>query len=668
MKNIIYITTILILASSNSFSQICPGEEGKLVWEAYFNTFDDEVGQLTALSDFPNNPDVTKTIYKTQSPVNYSNYFGGRYRGFLNVPTATDVVFNITGDDGMVFYLSPDNSPANKNLEAYIDGWTSTLEHDKYQSQTSDTISLQPGIDYYFEVLYAEGTGGDHSSIFWKTELVDTSEWNLITANFLKGVSCLESECPTAGTSCDDGDSDTTNDIEDGHCNCSGEAATTNACVGDRGLLEAYRFENIPGSDLSELYEAPNFPGTPDYGYQIPQFSRAQFNTHDDFGVQIQAYLSVPVTGNYKFNVTGDDNTILFISSDETPENKQAHQALVSGRTYMVEHDKYIWQSTGNLNLIKGQYYYVELNFKAGSGSDHYSIFWQAPFTEADTWKRIPDTYFYDYDCEIACIPETTPCDDGDPFTNNDMYDANCECVGTPCSGPDCDSPLANYMPYDKCSVTDQLDNNPENNWLSCEVTPNPNSVRDDGHWIMYNLGERHELHQSQVWNYNVANETDKGFQSVAVDVSDDGVNWTEFGLYQWDLASGESGYSGFSGPHFQGQYAQYVMFTSLDDTTTCRGLGKVAFTAILCPLVDTPCDDGNIYTINDKYDNNCFCDGEPIEENECEDENLTLGDSTLYTDIFSAEQYVNSISKIASENIVSFVGGSSVTLNPDIR
>jgi len=147
MKNIIYITTILILASSNSFSQICPGEEGKLVWEAYFNTFDDEVGQLTALSDFPNNPDVTKTIYKTQSPVNYSNYFGGRYRGFLNVPTATDVVFNITGDDGMVFYLSPDNSPANKNLEAYIDGWTSTLEHDKYQSQTSDTISLQPGID-----------------------------------------------------------------------------------------------------------------------------------------------------------------------------------------------------------------------------------------------------------------------------------------------------------------------------------------------------------------------------------------------------------------------------------------------------------------------------------------------------------------------------------------
>jgi hypothetical protein len=51
--------------------------------------------------------------------------------------------------------------------------------------------------------------------------------------------------------------------------------------------------------------------------------------------------------------------------------------------------------------------------------------------------------------------------------------------------------------------------------------------------------------------------------------------------------------------------------------------------------------------------------------ENECEDENLTLGDSTLYSDIFSAESYVNSISKIASENVVSFVGGSSVTLNP---
>ena len=665
MKNIIYIICAIVSLPILGLSQICPGEEGKLVWEAYFGTFDDEIGHLTAAYDYPNRPDVTKTVYKTQTPINYSTDFGGRLRGYINVPQATDVTFNITGDDHVYFYLSTDSNPDNKALITSITAYASVTDHDKYPEQTSSMISLSPNIDYYFELLYVEDSGGDHASLYWKTDLVDSDNWNLITAMFLKAVDCTDDVCPQEGTACDDGNAATENDIEDGFCNCSGSATTTNTCVGDRGILEAYRFENIPGYEISALYEAPNFPGVPDYGYNLPQFSRPYANDMDDFGVQIQAYLSVPVTGNYKFNVTGNDNTVLFISSDETPENKQAHQALVSGSSNMVQHDKYIWQSTGNINLIAGQYYYVELNFKAATGGDHYSIFWQSPFTETDTWKRIPATYFYDYGCEVACIPQNTPCDDGDPFTNNDVYDDNCTCAGTPCSGPDCDSPLANYVPYDKCSVTDQLDNNPENNWLSCGITPNPNNSRSDGHWIMYNLGERHELHQSQVWNYNVENETDKGFQSVAVDVSDDGITWTEYGLYTWNLATGESGYSGFSGPHFQGEYAQYVMFTSLDDPSTCRGLGKVAFTAVLCPLAETPCDDGDIYTINDRYDNNCLCTGDQVEENECQDENLTLGDSTLYTDIFSAEAYVNSISKIASNNVVSFVGGSSVTLNP---
>lgn len=665
MINIIYIICIVICLPILGNSQICPGSEGQLEWEAYFDTFDDELGHLTAKYDYPQRPDLVKTVYKTQTPINYSNYFGGRLRGYINVPQATDVMFNITGDDHVYFYLSTDEDPNNKVLQTSITSYASVTDHDKYPEQTTGIVSLIDGVDYYFEILYLENSGGDHASLYWKTDLVDTTNWNLITADFLKAVACTNDECPAEGTICDDGNPSTENDIEDGFCNCSGSTSTTNTCIGDRGVLEAYRFENITGSDISALYEAPNFPGIPDYGYMLPQYSRPYSNNIDDFGVQIQSYISVPVTGNYKFNVTGNDNTVLFISSDETPENKQAHQALVSGNSNMVEHDKYIWQSTGNINLIAGQYYYVELNFKAGTGGEHYSIFWQTPFTEVDTWKRIPATYFYDYGCELACIPENTPCDDGNPFTNSDTYDDNCTCAGIPCSGPDCDSPLANYVPYDKCSVTDQLDNNPANNWLSCVITPNPNTARADGHWIMYDLGQRHELHQSQIWNYNVENETDKGFQSVAVDISDDGVTWTEYGLYQWALATGDSGYSGFSGPHFQGQYAQYVMFTSLDDPSSCKGLGKVAFTAVLCPLMDTPCDDGDIYTLNDKYDNNCLCIGDQMEENECQDAILTLGDSTLYSDIFSAEVYVNSISKIASQNVVSFVGGSSVILNP---
>lgn len=646
-------------------SQVCPGTEGQLEWKAYFGIFDDEIGQVTALADFPQRPDVVKTIFKTQTPINYGNLLGGQIKGFLSVPQATTATFNVTGDDKVTFLMSTDSNPENLQLIASLEAYASLEDHDKYPSQTSVAIDLLPDVEYYFELTYAESYGGDHATIYWKTDLVNANVWNIITAAYLKGVDCTPDECPEVGTPCDDADATTIDDKEDGFCNCAGAPATINDCVGERGQIEVYRYDGIPGGEISDLFEAPDFPGNPNYSHVLPQLSRPYSNELDEFGSLIQAYLSVPVSGNYKFNVTGDDNTVLFFSSNDDPANKQTHQALVSGNSGMTQHDKYVWQSTGNIYLNAGEYYYFEVNFKHGSGGEHFSIYWQTPYTDSNVWKRIPSTHVYDYDCELACIAAGIACDDGDPWTNNDMYDGNCDCVGTPCSGPDCDSPLASYVPYDKCAVTDELNNNPDNNWISCVATPNPNTARPDGHWIMYDLGQRHELHQSQIWNYNVAGETNKGFQNVAIDVSEDGVTWTEYGSYNWQAASGESGYAGFSGPHFMGTYARYIIISSLDDASACRGLGKVAFTAVSCPNAGTACDDQDIYTVNDTYDADCQCRGADIDENECIDENLTLGDSTLYSDVFSAQVYVNSISKIASANVVSFVGGASVTLNP---
>ena len=664
MKKIIYFILFACIGSG-AFAQICPGTEGQLQWESYFGIWENKVNQTFALHQYPTNPDVTKTIYRIQSPINYGNGFGARIRGYINVPQETTVTFNVTGDDNTLFYLSTNELPENKILQCYVQTFSSIEEHDKFPEQTSSSITLLPNVNYYFELLNAEGTGGDHCSLYWKTDLVDSENWNIVTSSFIRGVDCLDPPCPEGGTPCDDGDSTTTNDIEDGFCHCKGEPETSNSCVGERGLLEAYRFEGIPGGDINDLYEAPNYPGTPDYGYQLNQFSRPFSNEIQDFGEQVQAFLSVPESGLYKFNVTGDDNTIMFLSSDDDPANKQAHMAIVSNNTGMVEHDKYIWQSTSFLYLEANEYYYIELNFKHGSGGEHYSIFWQTPFTEDGVWKRIPEVHFYDYGCEVACIPAGTPCDDGDPFTNNDVYDAQCNCAGTPCSGPDCDSPLANYVPYEKCNVTNQIGNNPETSGLSCSIDENPNDTRDSSHWIVYDLGERYELHQTHVWNYNVENETDRGFQSVVIDYSLDGVTWNEFGQYTWPEAPGDNTYSGFSGPDFQGTFARYILITTLDNSPACKGIGKVSFAAVLCPLTGTACDDNDSETVNDIYDDNCECKGKNLFENECDEVLLALGDSTIYSDVFSAETYVSSISNVAPENTVSMIAGSAVTLNP---
>ena len=663
MKNIIF--TIFILFSAISLqSQICVGEPGKVQWEVWRGLFSDQFSELSALEFYPSRPDVTQTLYSLNAPINYDNNFGAKISGFIHVPVTDSVTFNITGNSKCQFYLSSSASPSQLTLRAFANDFTNEYENTKFPEQTSPKLLLQSGIFYYFEIRYVESTGSDHCKLFWKNSFISNTNWNIITAAYINDVGCKTAVCPIRGTVCNDGNANTTNDMEDGHCNCVGKPITSNTCVGVRNFMERFRYDNIAGSTINELYLAPNYPGVPTTSSVLPVFGVKSESQISNSGNLVQGYITVPVTGNYKFNVTGDDMTILFISSDDSPENKQAHQVLVSGWTNTTEHNKYIYQSTSNIYMEAGRFYYIELNHKEGTGSEHFAAFWQTPFTGAGVWKRIPSFYFYDYGCDIACIPQGTVCDDGNPFTNNDQYNANCQCEGTPCSGPDCDSPLASYVPYDKCNVTDQLSNRPSNNWLSCNVSNNPNPALPRSHWIKYDLGERHQLISSHIWNYNVLNETNKGFQAVSVDYSQDGTNWTHLDQYNFPLATGEVGYGGFTGPDFTGIFAKYVLISSLDDTTTCRGLGKVAFKAIFCPSEGTLCDDKNPQTINDVYNNQCECLGQNLLINECEDMNLTLGNVTLFTDVYSAVEHVTAISTVDQQSTVGFVGGKSVILD----
>ncbi|MBK8698601.1 MAG: hypothetical protein IPN29_03310 [Saprospiraceae bacterium] len=167
------------------------------------------------------------------------------------------------------------------------------------------------------------------------------------------------------------------------------------------------------------------------------------------------------------------------------------------------------------------------------------------------------------------------------------------------------------------------------------------------------------------MWNYNVANQTAYGFQQVAIDYSEDGSTWTQFGTYSWPLATGEGNYGGFLGPDFQGLSARYVLITSLDTGSPCRGISKIAFKAVYCPNEGTLCDDHNLLTTDDRYNDQCECLGIPMLENLCDDPVVILGDSLLYPTNYSAIQYVQSISQVATNQRTSFIGGDFVELNP---
>lgn len=105
----------------------------------------------------------------------------------------------------------------------------------------------------------------------------------------------------------------------------------------------------------------------------------------------------------------------------------------------------------------------------------------------------------------------------------------------------------------------------------------NPNTVRGESHWILYNLNDPYELYQMHLWNLNAPEYLTAGMQEIAIDISNDGSTWTEVGQFQVPIADGTSTYEGLELHDFEGVTAQYVLITGLSNHGgSCFGLSEI--------------------------------------------------------------------------------------------
>lgn len=669
LKNKYTFTLLLGLLSLTLKAQSnCVGTAGQVKWSywAGFTSMPDST-DLYALENFPSRPDGSQTLGSVKAPVNYTENFAGMIRGYISVPTTDTYRFNVTGDDRVAFYLSTDDTPQNKRKRAEVTSYTGITEYNKQASQTSQAIQLVGGRNYYFELYNYEGCCGDHMTLYWRKPSNPDTTWLVVDYNYLKEYTCGQS-CPPRGTACNDGNANTTNDQQDGFCNCVGTYPTANACVGEKGLVEAYYYDAITGNYVEpDLVNSPKFPLLPDrkeklngaYGPLVP-------SSRDSYGTLLQGFLTVPVTGIYEFNITGDNQTYFFLSKNDSIQYKQTHQAIVISGVEDTDHTNSSFQTTAPLTLEKGKYYYFEFRHKDNTWRDYFNLYWKTPFQEFRGWKRVPKFYLYDYKCEISCIPANTPCNDDNPYTKNDKYDNNCNCVGTPCTGPDCDDITAQYQFYESCSPTKNVVPDPLNSWVSCtSLAANPNPARSSqGHWIKYDLGDIYRLQGTRVWNYNVEGQTDRGIRNLTVDYSLDGNTWTSLGTsYEWPQAPGSSDYAGFVGPNFNNVKARYVLISSVSTWGAgCAGFSKITFDAALCNPKGTACDDNDPLTMYDKFDDNCNCKGVNIN---CASDTLKLDKMTLADGAFKAKKVVQSESLVPTTKNISFTAGNSIVLMP---
>src|SRR6266496_1025700 len=120
------------------------------------------------------------------------------------------------------------------------------------------------------------------------------------------------------------------------------------------GILREVYY-NISGSAVANLTSAPNFPGRPDEEF-IENAFEAPSNFADNYGQRMRALLVPPVTGAYVFWIASDDNSALYLSTDEDPAHKM-QIASVNSWTSSREWTKEANQQSAGIAWTRGVQY-----------------------------------------------------------------------------------------------------------------------------------------------------------------------------------------------------------------------------------------------------------------------------------------------------------------------
>jgi hypothetical protein len=101
-------------------------------------------------------------------------------------------------------------------------------------------------------------------------------------------------------------------------------------------------------------------------------------NVADNYGGRLRGYICAPVTGDYTFYISGDDQAGLWLSTTDNPLNKVLI-AYTEAATFFRQYYKNASQKSVKIHLVKGGRYYIETLHKESTGADHLSVAWVLP-------------------------------------------------------------------------------------------------------------------------------------------------------------------------------------------------------------------------------------------------------------------------------------------------
>jgi hypothetical protein len=133
----------------------------------------------------------------------------------------------------------------------------------------------------------------------------------------------------------------------------------------------------LGGNAVSNLTGSPDYPSNPTFSDEVTLFE-APTNIGDAFGGRLHGYLHPETSGDYLFWIATDDNSELWLSTDESPANAVLI-STVSGWTGPRQWDKFPEQRSEPISLTGGEKYYIMALYKEGGGGDNCAVAWEGP-------------------------------------------------------------------------------------------------------------------------------------------------------------------------------------------------------------------------------------------------------------------------------------------------
>jgi hypothetical protein len=445
---------------------IATGYEPGGVMRTYFEGINgNSVSNLTAAtSKWPNNPN-SEEFLDAFDGAEHGDNFGSTVRGYLIPPVTGSYRFWIASDDASQLRLSTSSNPASAVSIASVSSWTNRYSWPDSGGQMSGLVTLTGGQPYFMEARHKEGGGGDHVSVAWSgpgiTKQLLTGIYlapylqnyapKIVAATFTIAEEAFPGQVVGAVTATDVNAGDaignfaitagntggafaidpvtgritvadavlnhsatptytlTVQASDDGIPSLGGSGTITVQVLPagsfpDNGIYQQV-WTGLPGTLLTTLTGNANYPFRPSNVRTLSSFDSGQ-NFAENYGSRVRALLIPPVTGDYTFHLSSDDDSRLLLGTGPSPASAVQIASIAGWSPYNVW-NTHLSQQSLPVTLIGGQPYYIETLQKEGGGGDHVQVAWTGPGIASIT--VIPGSALQPFDLNTPPVFSATP-------------------------------------------------------------------------------------------------------------------------------------------------------------------------------------------------------------------------------------------------------------------